>query len=172
MLESPPPSQFQTLLSDIKTISEILGLAIGGLWAYYKFFKGRTFRPRLELEVSGSAWRSEAVTQLKASLQIKNVGLSKLGLSPEGTALRVFTSVPAIPGRPASLVDWHRLITISVFTKHRWIEPGETITEQTLFSIDGTGEKDFKLELRIVADHIEWNSLAIIELDAKHKRAG
>jgi len=52
-----------SLLDDIKTIVEIIGTAvtaaavvIGGSWAYFKFVKGRTYRPRLEVGLSGQ-WR-------------------------------------------------------------------------------------------------------------------
>jgi hypothetical protein len=61
MFENPPPSAFSTVLSNIKTIVETAAVIVGGTWAYYKFFGGRTFRPRLELAISGRASEAKAL---------------------------------------------------------------------------------------------------------------
>jgi hypothetical protein len=167
MFETPPPSGFQSILGDIKTIAETLGLIIGGMWAYYKFFKGRTFRPRLELSVAGKAWHSKNVTHLTASAEIKNVGLSKLELSQEGSALRIFSHALTKPEGTPAVVEWERLITLPVFEKHKWIEPGETISDQMLMALPDNDQSAIKLELRIVSNEIEWNSLTIIQPDTK-----
>src|SRR5580700_3460648 len=108
MFEAPPVSGFQTALGNIKTITETLAIAIGGLWAYYKFFKGRTFRPRLELSVEGKAWNEKHVTHLRTFAQIKNVGLSKLELPQEGSGLRVFSHDFHKPDDTPRVVDWNR----------------------------------------------------------------
>lgn len=158
-------------LDQIRAIAEIIGLIVGGLWAYYKFFKGRTFRPRLELAVSGDTWQANALTHLRACIEIKNVGLSKLELSQKGSGLRVFSQTPAqgSSGSP-SVVEWQRLMTLPVFEKHKWIEPGETIADETLISIGAVDGRAVKLELRIVANGIEWNSRAILEPDTSQEK--
>lgn len=171
MVETPPPSGFQAVLGSIKTIAETLGLIIGGLWAYYKFFKGRTFRPRLELTVAGKAWHAKHLTHLTASVQIKNVGLSKLELSQEGSGLRVFSHALRKPEETPAVVEWQRQITLPVFEKHKWIEPGETISDQTLIALTHLDHSAIKLELRIVSNGIEWNSLTIVEPDAQPDKA-
>jgi hypothetical protein len=171
ILETPPPSGFQAVLGDVKSIAETLALIVGGLWAYYKFFKGRTFKPRLELTVVGKAWNAKHVTHLIASVQIKNVGLSKLELSQEGSGLRVFSHALRTPKNTAAVVEWKRQITLAVFTKHKWIEPGETISDETLIALSDIDNSAVKLELRIVSSGIEWNSLTLVEPDAKPDKA-
>jgi hypothetical protein len=172
MLEiPPPPSAIQPLLEIIKTIAETLGLIVGGLWAYYRFFKGRTFRPRLELTVTGKAWNAEPLTYLIASVQIKNVGLSKLELTQGGSGLRVFSHGLGKPEETPALVEWKRQITVPVFEKHKWIEPGEPISDQMLVTLAGIDHSAIKLEFRIVSNGIEWNSLTIIEPGAKLDKA-
>src|SRR5215469_5898239 len=131
MTASTPTSGLTQAIANVKAIAETLALMIGGLWAYYKFFKGRTFRPRLELTVSGKAWSRDNVTYLVAGMSLKNVGLSKLELSQEGTGLRVFSQSMVSPEN-ATKAEWDRKITLSVFEKHGWIEPGETISDQAL----------------------------------------
>ena len=164
-----------TALEQAKTVAEILGIVVGGLWAYYKFFKGRTFRQRLELAVSGNTWQTNGMTHLRACIEMKNVGLSKLEISQEGSGLRIFYQLPIQTANgSASVVEWERLMTLPVFEKHKWIEPGETIADQTLISIGRVDARAVKLGLRIVSSGIEWNSLAILEpkTDREDRYAG
>lgn len=165
MFESPP-SAFSAALGNIKTIVETVAVIVGGFWAYYKFFRGRTFEARLELAISGRASEAKGVTNVLISVQMKNVGLSKVGISQEGSAIRVFTTDPA---KAEGVAEWQRAITVGVFEKHGWIEPGETITDQALISVAGIGHKAIKLELRLVGNHMEWNALSIIEPEKNPK---
>lgn len=160
MFENPPPSLFSTVLSNIKTIVETAAVIVGGIWAYYKFFRGRTFRPRLELEISGRASEAKGHTNVLISVQLKNVGLSKVAISQEGSAIRVFATDST---KTDGVAEWQRAITVGVFEKHSWIEPGETITDQALVSVPGIGHKAVKLEVRLIGNHIEWNALSIVE---------
>jgi hypothetical protein len=160
MFENPPPSAFSTAVANIKTMVETAAVIVGGIWAYYKFFKGRTFKPRLELAISGKATENKSVTNVLVSVQLKNVGLSKVEISERGTALRVFTCEPA---KSEGATEWERVTTLGAFEKHGWIEPGETIADQALVSVAGIGHQAVKLELRLVANGIEWNALSIIE---------
>jgi hypothetical protein len=166
LFDNPPPSAFSAVLSDIKTIVETVAVIVGGIWAYYKFFRGRTFKPRLEPAISGRASEAKGLTNVLISVELKNVGLSKVAISKEGSAMRVFATDPA---KTDGVAVWQRAITVGVFEKHGWIEPGETITEQALISVAGIGHKAIKLELRLVGNHIEWNALSIIEPEKNSK---
>jgi hypothetical protein len=106
------------------------------------------------------------LTNVRISVQLKNVGLSKVAISQEGSAIRVFATDPT---KTDGAAEWQRAITVGVFEKHGWIEPGETITDQALVSVSGVGHKAIKLELRLVGDHIEWNALCIIEPEKNSK---
>lgn len=160
---------FQTVLEDAKTISEIFAIFVGGFWAYYRFFRGRTFRPRLEFLVSASVQRTGSSSELLAYLQMKNVGLSKVEISQRGSGLRVFRSLPASPDDPTH-VRWERLVTLPVFENHAWIEPSETIKEQMLLRVVLAESTAVKCELRIVSQKrgrkIEWNECFILPLIA------
>ena len=167
MFQNSPPSAFSAVLANIKTIVETAAVIGGVIGTYYKFFKRRTFRPRFELTISGRAAEAKGLTDVFISAQLKNVGLSKIEISKEGTAIRVFaTDATKVDG----LAEWQRAITIGVFEKHGWIEPGETITDQALVSIAGNGHKAVRLELRLVErGRIEWNALSIIEPEKNSK---
>jgi hypothetical protein len=166
VFENPPPSAFSAVLSNIKTIVETAAVIVGGIWAYYKFFRGRTFRPRLELAISGRAPEAKGLTNVLVAVELKNVGLSRVVISQEGSAIRVFATDPV---KTDGIAEWQRAITLGVFEKHGWIEPGETITDQALVSIAGIGHKAVKLEVRLVGNHIEWNALCIIEPEKDSK---
>ena len=163
-LPSPEPSHFHNVLENIKTIAETIGLVIGGLWAYYKFFRGRTFQSRLELTVSGNPSQFQKMTGLAASVQLKNVGLSKVPIEQAGTALRVLTYSSESTQDLPSMVKWVHRITVEVFTNHRWIEPGETIADQVFIVLAPVGDGAVRLELRIVSEGIEWNSISIVQI--------
>jgi hypothetical protein len=166
VFENPPPSPLTTALANVKTIVETAAVIVGGIWAYYKFFRGRTFRPRLELSISGRASEAKGLTNVLISVQLKNVGLSKVAISQEGSAIRVFATDPA---KSDGVAEWQRAITVGVFEKHGWIEPGETIADQALISVAGIGHKAIKIELRLVGSGIEWNALCIIEPEKSSK---
>jgi hypothetical protein len=157
-------SALQTALENAKTISEIIAICIGGLWAYYKFFRGRTFKSRLEFLVSGLVHHDANSAELLASAQMKNIGLSKIRISQRGSALSAFRSLPTgRPDRP-TIVEWEQLVVLPVFEKHAWIEPDETIKDQMLIRVDLAESTALKLDLRIVANKIEWNESSIVPL--------
>jgi hypothetical protein len=70
-----------TFLDNVKTVVDIIGtgvtaaaVIIGGIWAYFKFVKGRTFRPRLEVGLAGQ-WRLfNGKDLLHARVTLKNIG--------------------------------------------------------------------------------------------------
>ena len=142
----------------------ILAIIGGAIWAYFHYFKGRTYRPRLEPKVDGEVFRSGAVRYLIATAELRNAGLSKLEIMQEGTALRVFAGQPR---QEATEIEWARLCTLPVFETHKWIEPGETIREQVLVGSSTDRQIAFRMNLRIVSSGLEWNTMAIVEVSAR-----
>lgn len=69
-------------LSDFKTYSEILknlitssGIIIGGIWTYYKFFKGRIHTPKIESQLNSMLIINGSDKHLLCSnVLIKNLG--------------------------------------------------------------------------------------------------
>ncbi|HSB12877.1 MAG TPA: hypothetical protein VLE22_00375, partial [Bryobacteraceae bacterium] len=99
----------------IVTILAIIG---GAGWAYFHYFRGRTYRPRLEPKVDGKVFIRVGVRYVIATAELKNAGLSKLEIMQEGTALRVLAGQPT---QDATDIEWARLCTLPVFETHRWI---------------------------------------------------
>ena len=167
--QTPSTPEWVRWLDAADKIIKIVGILVGAVWAYYKFVKGRMFRPRLEPSVSGETFRKNDRDYLIASIALKNVGTSKVEIKQAGTALRVFGSPTsatddAEPSTQAS-ADWKRIVTLSVFEKHGWIESAELIHDQILVAIPAD-QLALKLELRIVGQGLEWNAKKIVPVIA------
>lgn len=163
--QTPSTPEWVHWLDATDKVLKILGILGGAVFAYYKFVKGRMFRPRLEPSVSGETFRKNDRDYLIATIALKNVGTSKVEIKQAGTALRVFGSPTsaiddAEPSTQAS-ADWKRIGTLSVFEKHGWIESAELIEDQILVAIPDD-QLAIKLELRIVGQRLEWNAKTIV----------
>jgi hypothetical protein len=147
----------------LKNVGELFAITIGGCWAYFHFFKGRTYRARLEPKVSGRLKSVDGVNYLVATTFLKNVGLSDVTIEQEGSALSVFCYKADIPSPVADDIEDEHLAIFPVFTNHAWIEPGELIEDERLIAVPGTDKLFLRLELRIVSNKIDWNAVSIIE---------
>jgi hypothetical protein len=154
--------QSPSSLDNVKSLVDIIGTSvtaaaviIGGVWAYFKFVKGRTYRPRLEPGLSGE-WRLvDGKRLLQARITAKNIGASKFTLLQEGTGLRISVLAPDQSPAPA-LADWKRLTVFEVLREHQWIEPGETVSDDLLLDL-GTSEPVATLfEARLVCRWSRW----------------
>ncbi len=144
------------LLGDIQSVVGIVGtvvtavaLAVGGLWAYFKFVKGRTYRPRLEVEMSGQWRQLDGMDLLHARVTVRNIGNSAVTLLQRGTGLRV--SVPAADqGTAPVAVAWTVLHVFEILGEHEWIEPGETVSDDVLLNLGIPEPVPVRFESRLV----------------------
>jgi hypothetical protein len=87
-----PESRLETaskLTGIVESGFRIAALIVAGVFAYWKFFMGRTFNPRLEPVVSTSARVEEGKVFLTVCCKLKNVGLSSIDLDQRKSSLRV-----------------------------------------------------------------------------------
>jgi hypothetical protein len=118
---------------------------IGGIWAYLKFVRGRTYKPRLSVGIAAQ-WRD--VEDVGQSLQVRvlvtNIGASQVTLQQYGTGLQISFPAPEQPAPPWE-VGWEPVPlrdepdtarTFEILTEHAWIEPGETVSEDLLLNLD------------------------------------
>jgi len=163
----------QHLTKDNVTVAgevvKTLAILFGGVWAYWKFVRGRTFRRRLELTISGTTFERQGACYLSGVVQLKNVGLSRVTIEQQGTAIELFR----VRDIKSHLIE-EDLETLEVFLKHGWIEPGETIEEPFLLVIAEVDETTIgvRLHLRIVSRGIvtraiEWNAGAVVVVNTQ-----
>jgi hypothetical protein len=141
------------MLDNIKTIFDIIGttattlaIIVGGWWAYFKLVQGRTFRPRLEVDMSELWHEIGGSYRAHARVSVKNIGSSDVNLLQRGTGLRISTlTSEQIPG--PSIMRWTSLGVFEIFKEHDWIEPGETISDELLLDLGHPGALLFEVRL-------------------------
>jgi len=150
------------LLDTLDKIVKIAAILLGGVWAYYRFIRGRVYRPRLETTIKAKAFYRERKFII-VQLSIKNIGLSRVPINHDASGLRVFSSDIDRPTEPTNEPSWARIATFGVFEKHKWIESAETIQDE-IMCIVPPNHIALKLEFRLCAMKLEWNTRTIVAL--------
>ncbi len=162
---------FKDVTGGIQSLITAAGVAIGGYWAYFKFIRGRTFVPRLSIELDGQ-WRPLAGRQvLHARVVVKNIGAAKVSINQYGSSFEV--GFPE--GEYESEVQWAKLALetsshdlesetsadgeaikpdgirrFRVLTEHAWIEPGEAVSDELVLNLGDTQYELLMLELKLL----------------------
>lgn len=148
---------FKNITAGAGSIAAALAVIVGGFWAYSKFLRGRTYKPRLSVEMAGQ-WRVllGVGNVFHARIRVTNIGASKVTLKQYGTGLRISFPAQDQPAPPWD-VRWEpvrlrgaeqHVRVFKIFTEHEWIEPGETVSDDLLLNI-GRSPGVAMLELRL-----------------------
>lgn len=156
---------WKDLLDILQRSFTIIAIIVGALWGYSKYFRGRTFRQRIELDVSADKFVSEKANYIIIKVQAKNVGLSKIDIDKNGADIEIL-SYDTFNNEPSlSCIQWEHLATVPILKNHDLIEPGEVVREQELIEIPGSPNLILKIFFRIVSnDFIQWESIFIINI--------
>jgi len=166
-------------LENWKNLVAVVGTLVAGAFTYLKFFRGRTFAPRLELGVKGELLVDGEARCLLATLTLKNVGLSKVELDARVTRLEValyergayeflYANPPADGAEVVRPAYWGEPHPFRVFTPHGWVESGETIADQLLVTIPAGDYLAYRLTFVATAPEtelrrtIDWTVTAIV----------
>jgi hypothetical protein len=142
---------------------QIAAIIAGGIVAYYKFLRGRVFRPRLEITLASSLLLVGQQQFLKVSAALKNTGASIIAFDLGVSALRIFTA-PQTPREIVDSIAWELIATVSVSGRHSWIEPAETVYENWLIALPTTTTNSvFRTEVRIAGKKTVWYADTIVE---------
>lgn len=153
-------------LTTTRTVAEIvwrfvaaLGVIVGGLFAYYKFFKGREFSARVEPKLSaGRVIRREGTIYLQAEASAKNIGLSRVPIIHSSTYILVEV-------REWGAGEWHELEDVYyVFMAQEAIEPGEVAGEPILMEIPEGNYLAIRLTLGVAGPDNQWWAIGIVNL--------
>jgi hypothetical protein len=162
---APEPSPFSSALNIVDKSTKVAAVIIGATWGYVNYVRGRTFKKRLELKITATKLKGEIGLLLSGNAQMKNVGLSKFPIEQKGTAI-VFYDLKksGTIGRLTEPTE-DSIGVLEVFKDHAWIEPGETVAEDFIVELGRNDERiALKIDLRVVAAHIEWNTNCIVEV--------
>lgn len=148
-----------------KTAATVAIVGTAG-WAYFKFVRGRTFRRRLELTISGEVRRGPGIVYLLTNSTAKNIGLSKFEIDHDKSGLRVMTHASEGAVTEPRLAEWQPLSTWPVFEGHGLLEPGEPAAEELLIEIPDEGFSAFRLQLWVSSTRDEsWEVTAVVNLE-------
>jgi hypothetical protein len=151
----------RTVLVAIQALITAAGIIIGGIFAYYRFFKEETHTSRLQPKVSGTAEVHDSTIYLRATVRAENTGQVLVDLNPELTALEIFTRKPG----DAAWGYWH---IESVFWEHEQVQPGEEIEDQIWMEIPYNGEIGLKMDLYVSGgEDLIWPATEIVSLFAE-----
>lgn len=155
-------------LDVVDKVVKVLAVLIAGGWTYVNYIRGRTFKRRLEPSISGKVIRNMGVSFLSGSVQVKNVGLSKVRIEQKGTAVEVLAQVLGTDSElhPPKL-NTKDIRVVEIFEKHGWVEPGEQIQESFFMVMpEGRDTIAILLKLRIVSEQVEWNADSLVEVSS------
>jgi hypothetical protein len=127
------------VINDLVTAT---ALGVGGLWAYIKFARGRTFVYRAEPSVSSEFKDFGNTKALLIMIELKNTGLSRIPFNDVMKVVRIFGFRSG--SRDSSEPEWERIFTGPCFQEHEWLEADENIADELLYvlpSVGSTGDQ-------------------------------
>lgn len=149
---TPPPSELDVAKAwaeIVRALVTALALIIGGIWAYYKFIKGRIYRPRLEISISPE-WRAlEEGHVLQVTVAVKNIGSSFVRLLHRGTGLETYPMATPQSPAPRLSTTWDDGPVLPLLADHMWIEPGETISDDLMLR-NVSSSQPLRLDVRLL----------------------
>jgi hypothetical protein len=126
-------------------------IAIGGVWAFYRFRLRRESRRRLKVEVAGRVERATGLTgvgeliYLVVTTTVTNIGDAEVRVDD---TLLVLESLdfPSETTRPPWVANWNDLLSgvginlgLAAFEDGRTLEPGEPVEERVFLGLPDSG---------------------------------
>lgn len=162
-------------LSDAQMVADLLqavvtsaAVVIGAVWAYYKFIKGRTFKPNLEVGIVGEARRTNGVIYLVSIVNVKNIGASKVDIQRRRTVLRVLAAKATPDAGAFENIEWEHLETKFALGSRTRLESGGSAVDTDLFRVADSGYIAFRLEILVSSSKDDlWVGVGIVNLVSK-----
>jgi len=150
-------------IGNLKGLAEVIAIVVGGIWAYFNYFRGRTYRPRLECNLTVSLITDHSKSFLNIVVHVKNVGLSRVKIQQNGTAILVYNpQPPPSPSHPILSVWDSDYRVLEIFKDHGWIEPGEPISQPLLVQLPHEHAFAYRVVLKLNSGKIWWTAEEII----------
>jgi len=152
-------------------VTQSLALIAGGVWAYFKFAKGRTFEDRLNTTVSGKLVSIDESVFLIVTIRLRNVGLSRIAFDQQVSSVEVFEYVP-FQAEGIARVKNDLLMVFG--DKGRYIEPNEIVERQTLIAAPRVSKIGYQLELEVSSNSgYAWRTTTVVGKSAfEHNEVG
>jgi hypothetical protein len=153
--------------SSVQNVVQILAFLVGGWWAYFKFIKGKTFQESLIPLVSGCFIAVDSAVRLVVTIQVRNVGSSKIDLDHTDSVLFLFEYISTDQSE-IHTVAAKKLASFDVLNpKNRCIEPNGVIEVHQFIAISRPSKSAYRLEVEILSESgSAWTASAIVESSA------
>lgn len=158
-----PESLIASLPSWVDLLAKGGGLVtvvIGAPIALYRYYKTRTYAPRVEISVAGQLLKADDQAYLQIGVRVKNIGQSKIKVSQDGSEVKVLT-FKATP-EPWFAIVPEELCNLDLLAKHKWIESGETIEDLLLVKVPHENILGFYIDVVVSSLKQNWSQSAIV----------
>lgn len=154
------------LLDTIDEAVKVAAVVVGAAWTFLNYVRGRTFRSRLDIDLTGTINERAGVEFFVGSCTAKNVGLSKVPLQKVGTGASVYAMRLAPSKSGGFRIVEQEVKVFQIFDRHGWVEPGEQITDPFAVTVpDAPGALvAVRVAVMISSGEITWSASNITEL--------
>ncbi len=143
-------------------LTEMVAIIVGGIAAYYRFFKGRIYRGRLELSLAVTEAERDNISYLTVNASIKNIGASRIDIVKDSTAIALYSWNSNPPVEEYVSVPWIHQGTFLIFQDHEFLEAGEAAHDQFLVVAPSERANTHKVDLEVHGGMNYWLSRYII----------
>lgn len=141
-------SDLDTLVSIVQAVATAGGIVVGGIFAYYKFFKDRVYRPRVVIDVRSGRIAALGADAFLIRVTVKNLGGTKLDLVRDGTVVVLAASGAA--ERDFVVPRFSRKAVVGLFADHLWLEVAETVSDDVVVRVPPDAEQLYRVSARLV----------------------
>lgn len=142
-------------LDRTEAVMKIVAYVVGATWVYFNYFKGRTYKSRLEIRIDGELLPVPTARLAKLATHVKNVGLAKVELLESGSGVRV-------EGYDLGSNAWTHVGTYEIYDDdEQWIEPAETLEGQLLVPLGTNNFLAYRAQLIVNCGNMTWESSTI-----------
>jgi hypothetical protein len=154
-------------------------LVVGGLWAFFRFRRGRTFRRRLKVEVEGRIERAtgiegpEPLLYLALTVVVTNIGDAAVEVDADLLTVEAL-EVPV--DKPPWDAEWGNIwgdldveLGLRKFEGGRVLEPGEPAEEQRLLGLPDTGYGALRVQAKVGSTKAgkSWDNAQVVVVDRR-----
>jgi hypothetical protein len=165
------PASWTSWADGVAALAQAAAIVVGGMWAYFKFIRGRTFAKRAELSVTPTLLSGQR-PKLKVRATLRNAGLSKLPLRTQAVFVHGIYAAPTADN-PIATREQQLGKPKKIFAAHQWIEAQETVTDELLLLLPDSqfaSEHEwlaFRVECRVYAKRrrkgaLNWTASALV----------
>lgn len=143
-------------------VVQSVALIAGGVWAYFKFAKGRTFQDRLIPTVNAEFVLIDGSVFLVVTTQTKNVGSARIAFNPKASTVKIFEYILSDTSQIVS-VETKRLGSFTVLgDEDKYIEPNEVVQRQSLIVLPRVSIIGYQLEFEVLSvSGYSWRATTI-----------